>query len=251
MSASRVELAAIAALLLFGGVLIALDWPATLTDEDDYMPYALADLVHGRNPYATVHTETRTVHRPWADQTYSWTTALPYFPLIAFLQLPGIDYRWTALLSYGALLLALRGKRVGFWAFANPLVAWLAASGFNDFAPLALVAWSARSALPWLAWLAAASKQFFLPLLAVDAFLRREWRVFVGSALFTLAVCVPFLLLDPGAFVRSAFLDHAAKAPRLFVFVNYALYPLYAATVMWPARAAARDALIARNAQGE
>lgn len=228
------RLAWIAACVVAGGVLVALDWPATLTDEDDYMPYALADIASGRNPYAAQHEGSGTIVRPWNEQAYEWQTSYPYLPALALLQIPGLDYRWTALLAYGALLLALRSRAWGFWAFANPLGVWFAASGFNDFVPLALLAWSTR--LPWLAWIAAASKQSILPLLAVEAILTRSWRKLAASGAFTVLVCVPFVLWDPRAFVEGVFLVHANKASDAWNYWNYWLYPVYAVAVLAPAR---------------
>lgn len=230
----RGTLAWIGACLVAGGILVAMDWPATLTDEDDYMPHALADALAGRNPYATTHRDEGVIERPWGDQGYAWETEYPYLPMLLFLQLPGLDYRWTALVAYGALLLALRHRRWGFWAFANPLGVWFAASGFNDFVPLALVAWSTR--IPWLAWLAAASKQFILPLLVVEAALTRSWRKLAGAAAFTLAVCIPFLAWDAPAFLEGVLLDHLDKAPDAWNYWNYWLYPVYAVAVIAPAR---------------
>lgn len=220
--------AAIAALLLLGGILVALDWPATLTDEDDYMPLALGDLLAGRNPYATEHTGAGTIERPWGTQAYSWTTTYPYLPALAALQLPFLDYRITALVAYALLLWALRDASPrAFYAFANPLVLWLAASGFNDFVGLALLAWSRRRASRVLAGVAAACKQFILPLIAIEAAIARDWRRLAIPAALAATLTLPFLLWDAPAFIGSAFLGHLGKVPDLYVFWNYLLYPLY------------------------
>lgn len=231
---SRGRVAWIGACLLAVATLIVLDWPATLTDEDDYMPHALADLLAGRDPYATVHRGEGVMERPWGTQAYAWETTYPYLPLLLFLQLPGIDYRWTAFVAFGALLVALRGTRWGLWAFANPLGVWLAASGFNDFVPLALVAWSTRA--PWLAWVAAACKQMILPLLALEALFMRSWRKFAHAALFTLVVSLPFLVWDARAFVDGVFLAHLDKAHDAWSYWNYWLYLVFALAVLAPAR---------------
>lgn len=230
----RLKVAWIGTLLVAGALLVVLDWPATLTDEDEYMPHALADLLAGRNPYETTHAQSGVIERPWGDQPYSWETAYPYLPMLLLLQVPGIDFRWTALFAYGALLVALRDTRWGFWAFANPMGVWFAASGFNDFAPLALLAWSRH--VPWLAWIAAASKQFILPLLAVEAILTREWRKLAGAVMFTAAICLPFVLWGPAAFVGGVAGAHLNKAPDWWSYWNYWLYLVYLVTVIAPAR---------------
>lgn len=224
----RSRMAIVLALVAAGLVLVWLDWPATLTDEDDYMPRALDDLVHGRNPYATPHTGTGTIDRPWGEEPYEWTTTYAYLPALAILQIPLVDYRVTALLGYAILLLALRDAPArAFFAFGNPLVLWLAASGFNDFVPLAILAWATRVGSPVLAGLAAACKQLVLPLIAIEAALARDPKRLLVPLAIASALTLPFVLLDPAAFVASAITIHLAKVPDLYVFWNYLLYPLY------------------------
>lgn len=237
---TRARLIGLASVVAFGAVLVALDWPATLTDEDDYMPFALGDVLAGRNPYATSHSGGGVIERPWGEQEYSWETTYPYLPALLFLQVPGLDYRWTALAAYALLLVALRHSTWGFWAFANPLVAWFAASGFNDFVALALLAWASRTPSGWPAWVAAACKQFVLPMLVADAVIRRSWRV-LAPVLACAVISLPFVLWDPSAFARSAILQHASKAPIAYDFWNYWLYPLFFASVMLPAAWSARN----------
>lgn len=215
-------------LVAAGLALVALDWPATLTDEDDYMPRSLEDLLATRNPYATEHAGQGVIERPWGTQAYEWATTLPYLPAAALLQIPLVDYRITALLAYAFLLLGLRDASPrAFYAFANPVVLWLAASGFNDLVPLALLAWARRVHAPILAGVASACKQLVLPLLVAEATVARDWRRLAVPALVAAAITLPFILWDPGAFFASAFLVHASKAPDLYVFWNYLLYPLY------------------------
>lgn len=233
---NAVRLAAMAVLLVLGAAAVVLDWPATLTDEDDYMPYALGDVLALRNPYATTHEETRTVTSPFGAFTYSWSTAYPYLPTLAVLQVPGLDYRWTALLAYAALLMALRDRVRAFWVFANPAVAWFAASGFNDFVPLAILAWAAKKRWGALEWIACGAKQFVLPLVAVDAALRREPRRLLTAAAATVLVTLPFVAFDAAAFWTAAIGQHVPKAQVVFLHWNYALYPLFYFAVMRPAR---------------
>lgn len=227
------------ALLAAGAVLVLLDSPASLTDEDDYLPHALDDLLSGRNPYATRHSGERTVTGPWGGERYDWTTTYPYLPAVALIQVPGVDYRWTALLAYGALLLALRDRPLAFLAFGNPLVLRLAASGFNDFVVLALAAWAVRSGRAWPAWLAAGGKQLALPVLLLHHALRGEWRRAAGVLGAAVAFSLPFVLWDASAFWHSAVAQHLAgpdsKLPNVAAHVNYALYPLFALVVVLPA----------------
>lgn len=239
-------------LLAGGGALVLLDWPATLTDEDDYMSRALGDLVAGRNPYATAHGGDVLVEYPWGTTWRDhWETTYPYLPALAFLQIPGLDYRWTSLLAYGLLLGALRERPGGFLAFGNPLVMVLAASGFNDFVALALLAWGLRGRGLAYRALAAASKQLVLPLLLLDAALRRDWRPAAFAIGIAALATLPFVLADPAAFWHSAVSQHAAKVPKLGKFLNYWLYPLFAVAVLVPdarrQRAGPADALPTRQ----
>lgn len=238
----RVRLALGVLMVVFGAGLVLLDWPATLTDEDDYMPHALGDVLAGRDPYATRHEGGGTIVRPWGEHAYAWEATYPYLPALLFLQAPGVDYRWVALAAYAALLAALPSGRLALLAFANPLVAWFAASGFNDFVPLALLAWSMRTGRAWPAWIAVACKQGVLPLLAADALLRRSPRLLLTSLAALAVACVPFLLWDAQAFVGSALFAHADKAGEAYGYWNYWLYPLFFLAVMLPRGRAGRSA---------
>lgn len=251
---SQAAVAWIAAHVALAAALVLLEAPASLTDEDEYMPHALADVLAGRNPYATRHSGIETTPGPWGGSTFEWETHFPYFPALAVLQIPGIDYRWTALLAYAALLLALRDRPLALVAFANPIVARLAASGFNDFVPLALLAWSLRGrsasrgasaprpskAFAWLAGLAAAAKQFALPIVLLDCAIRREWRRAALATLAAAAVVLPFVLWDPAAFWRAVWAQNAERAGRAWTHPNYWLWPLFALALVVPLAVSSR-----------
>lgn len=227
--------------LALGAVLVLLDAPAGLTDEDEYMPHALGDLLAGRNPYATLHREEETTGGPWGGFTFEWETYYPYFPALAVLQVPFVDYRWSALLAYAALLVALRDRPIALVLFANPLVARLAASGFNDFVPLALLAWSFRTRAAWPSWLAVAAKQFALPLVLLDCAIRREPRRALAAAAVTAAALAPFVLWDPAAFWHAVWTQNAARAGRAWTHPNYWLWPLFALAVVAPLALSSRS----------
>lgn len=229
------------ALVLGAALVLVFDAPGT--DEDDYMPFALGDLLGGRNPYATHHEQARTVGGLAGGWSYEWATTYPYLPLLAVLQVPGVDYRWTALLAYALLLWALRTRMLAFALFANLPVLWLAASGFNDFVVLALLAWADRTGKGWPAWLASGAKQLALPLVALDAALRGEPRRLVAAAAVAAVVTLPFVLWDPAAFWQSAVEVHLRRVgPGVAVHHNYFLYVLYAVAVTVPSARAARAA---------
>ena len=225
--------------LLAGGLAIVLLDPSG-TDEDEYMPLAFGDFVSSKDPYRTTHEADRATYARGAGLSDLWTTSYPYLPVLALLQVPFLDYRWTALAAYGALLAALRDRRVAFFAFANPLVLALAVNGFNDFVPLALLAWADRTRRDVPMWLACAAKQFAPLLVALDLGLRRAWRRLAMAAAFTLAVTMPYVVWDPGAFVRAAVLHNTSLLADPLHHANYALYPLYALAVVVPGALASR-----------
>lgn len=231
---SRARVIWIGILLAAGAVMILLDGPASLTDEDDYMPYALGDLARGDNPYATAHEATRTSTGPFGGDTYTWSTVYPYLPVLAILQIPFLDYRFTAMIAYGLFLYAMRERALPFYAFANPLVLWFAASGFNDFVVLALLAWGRRTTSPWLTGLACAAKQFALPLVLVVAALERDLRGAVRAIVIAGAIMLPFILWGPAAFLDGSVLQHLNKVGNVPWHYNYLFYPLWLGVAVVP-----------------
>ncbi|MBI2077110.1 MAG: hypothetical protein HYT80_01885 [Euryarchaeota archaeon] len=228
--------------LLVGSVLVLTENPlARLTDEDEYMPLGLQDLLQGRNPYTTGRASDHALDSTcaWHDASRCWYS-LPYLPLSILLQVPLLDYRWTALLAFGALGWAVRDRPGAFLALANPGALILAASGFTDLVVVALLAWSIRSKAPILSWLSAGAKQFALPLLILHHGLRKEWTRLAGASAFTLGVILPFLFWDPAAFYYWTVQVHVTGADHKWWGIlgighaNYLLYYAFAATVLYP-----------------
>lgn len=227
--------------MVAGAVLIAANHPWTrLTDEDDYIPLGLNDLLQGRNPYAVGRASDHSLDPSCTQHSTGCWYSLPYLPLSLLLQVPFIDYRWTALIAFGALGWGLRDRTWAFLALANPGALLLAANGFTDLVVVALMAWSIRTKKPFFAWLAAGAKQFALPLLIIYHGARREWRKAMNATAFTAAILVPFILWNPGAFYYWTIQVHLAGSDRKWsgfpgVFHgNYLLYYAFAAIVMYP-----------------
>lgn len=228
--------------LLVGGLLIWTDTGLVrLTDEDDYMPLGAADLLAGRNPYATGRATDHSIDLTctWHDEPRCWYS-LPYLPLSILLQLPLADYRWTSLAAFGLLGLAVRDRPWAFLALANPLALLLAANGFTDLVVVALLAWAVRTNSRLLGWLAAGAKQFALPILVVLELARGErLRALQASAAAAL-VCLPFLLWDARSFLYWTAEVHVVGGDDKWSGVlgighgNYLLYYAFAATVLYP-----------------
>ena len=62
-----------------------------------------------------------------------------YLPLLTLVQVPGVDYRWVALAGWAATVVLLRRYPAAVVVWGSAYVALLAANGFNDFVPLALL----------------------------------------------------------------------------------------------------------------
>jgi hypothetical protein len=227
--------------MLAGGYSIIFEAPTSLfTDEYRYMPHALDDILHLRNPYSTQHSEDVRIKTMTGSFQYNWRTTDPYLPLIAIFQIPFIDYRWTSLLAYASLLWRLRKKPAQFFGFANPFVFPLAASGFNDFVVLALLAWGEVGGNSIFELLACGCKQFALPIVVVYHAFRREWWKIARACAFTTAIILPFIALNPQSFWYSVVVQHFvgenAKIPEFFSYYNYGLYVIYAVLVVIPFR---------------
>ncbi len=228
-------------LLLASVIAIAWELPfANRTEEDNYMPLALDDVVHGRNPYATWHFYDHKFEGAWTSIHDGFWSPFVYLPVLAILQLPLVDYRFTALAAYAALLWALRDRPPAFLAFGNPFVAHLASSGYNDFVPLALLAWSLRVRIRALTWLALGAKQLALPMLLVWHAMRRDARGALEALAATALFTIPFLVWDAQSFWDSAVTKHLTGSGEKFSpflqlgHQNYWLWVLFFLFVLWP-----------------
>lgn len=237
----------LAGLLLLGGLLVFTNHPlGRLTDEDEYMPLGLQDLLAGRNPYATGRGSDHAIDLSCVRHDDGCWYSYPYLPLGLALQIPVLDYRWTALTAFAALAWAIRDRPLAFFTFANPLALILAVSGFTDLVVIALLAWSMKTQNRVLAWLAAGSKQFALPVIVLYYGLRREWRRLGETVSVTALVVAPFLLWDASSFLYWTVGVHIAGTDHKWLGVlgighgNYLLYYAFLATVIYPNLKASR-----------
>jgi hypothetical protein len=162
-----------------------------------------------------------------------------YLPGLAFAEVPGISYKWTALGAWAATLYLLRhrGEAVVLWG--GMWVGLLAANGFNDFVPcLALtLAFTARTG--WTSrvaeFISLGLKQFANLVVVGVHLYRRHWRDALVAVVVTAAILVPFAVLSPDGVVCHALLIQPGNCsqgvgPALGTgFVhheNYLLWPL-------------------------
>jgi hypothetical protein len=170
-----------------------------------------------------------------------------YLPGLAFAEIPGISYKWTAVGAWAGTiyLLRRRGDSVVLWGGA--WVALLAANGFNDFVPflaLTLTFVTLVGTPSKLAEVVSLGLKQFANLVVVAVHLyHRRWRDALLAVVITAAILAPFaylspsgvechvLLIQPGACSRGAgsalgtgFVDH----------INYLLWPLFVIAIFGP-----------------
>ncbi|MCS7032752.1 MAG: hypothetical protein NZ561_02015 [Phycisphaerae bacterium] len=223
-------------LLMIGAFLVA-GWaciysnPHPRIDVLEFQKHSAAALLGGSNPYGIRYRDIYEGHGtdfygPGVIENGWLTYPFPYPPLSVLLVVPGQligDVRYAhlaAMAAAGALIAACAPGRLGILAAAllltSPRALFLVQTGWTE--PLlillaAAVTWSALHCrrILWLAlglWLAV--KQYLLLLIPLTKLLgptlgsRRRWRqTMLAAGLVAAATIVPFLILDPQAFIRG------------------------------------------------
>jgi hypothetical protein len=201
-----------------------------LSDEPYATPaFARAGLALYTQPVSFDYTQFGRMHHEF--------TYYVYFPLLTYLQVPGLDYRWVSIAAWVGGVLWVRRDRYAASALAMPWVGLLAANGQNDFVPLlaltlALAAPRWRGA-PVLELLALGLKQFANVIVIAYHLLRREWRGALLAALVSVLFLSPYLFVNAGAvYCRVLFANPSggctpASASFLLLKRNYWLYPTW------------------------
>jgi putative flippase GtrA len=125
-----------------------------------------------------------------------------YLPLLAFVQLPDLDYRWVTVGAWALTIWWVRRSGASVTLFGAPWVALLAANGFNDFVPLAALTATFVALAGWRSRLAEVValglKQFANAIVVADHLWHRQWRDAAIAVAVTAAILAPFAYLDPG-----------------------------------------------------
>jgi len=177
------------------------------------------------------------------------SSAYIYLPLMTFLQVPGLDYRWVTVGAWALMVYLVRRTPASVFLLGGPWVALLAANGFNDFVPLffltlffaVLSGWSARAAEV----VALGLKQFANVIVVVYYLWKRRWREALLAVGITAAFLLPFALLDPdGVLCHAVLLDPQAActagnslgfASEVFTHLNYPVWVLWLLAILGPA----------------
>jgi hypothetical protein len=168
---------------------------------------------------------------------YHEFTYYVYLPLLTYLQVPGLDYRWVSVAAWVGAVLWVRRDRYAASALAMPWVALLAANGQNDFVPLlalslALAPPRWRGA-PVLEVVALGLKQFANVIVVGYHLLRREWRAALLATVVSVLFLSPYLFVNAGAVYCRVLLANPsggctpASASFLLLKRNYWLYPTW------------------------
>ncbi|HXW67224.1 MAG TPA: hypothetical protein VEL82_05065 [Thermoplasmata archaeon] len=178
-------------------------------------------------------------------KTYLENSYDVYLPLLAFVQIPGVDYRWISLIAWAAMLYLLRGNGRALAGLAVPWVPLLAANGQNDFVPLfaltlALAFTGPLGRARWAAEVfALALKQLANVVVVLYHLARREYVRALAAVAITAAILAPFLYLDASGvwchvIVGDPGSTCTSRPLSFFVFKrNYWLYPTWVAVVFY------------------
>jgi putative flippase GtrA len=165
-----------------------------------------------------------------------------YLPLLMFFQVPGTDYKWFALGCWVLMVLLVRKEFDVGVMLAQPYVAIIAASGYNDlvvllFMTLAFVGFEGRRQR-WAEWLALGMKQFANAFTLAYYLLRRDWRNTLLTAGISAAFLLPFLIWSGPAVLCPAVLADrlptCAGGGAPSYLLNYSVWVVWAVAVFYP-----------------
>ncbi len=171
-----------------------------------------------------------------------------YLPLLPWIQVPGLDYRWVTVAAWVGVLYLTRANGVASVILGAPWVGVLAACGFNDFVPLlflTLTFVTLTGPASRLAEIVSLGLKQFANVIVVGYWLaRRRWREAAFAAAVTAAFLLPFAYLDAyGTYCHAILLDAApncvggAQSNSLAVIgshLNYWVWPLWLLAIFGP-----------------
>ena len=214
------------------------------TDEPWAIGGYLAELAHGQDPYAAFLVVNYQVHvlSFWSNSVTS-VSQYTYLPLLLFAQVPGtgnIGYEILCLLLWVGLVYVVRRDEFAAIVLASPVVALLAANGFNDLPVLFLMTLSLRG---WtgpkakvVEYVTYGMKQFANVFWFVYYVVRRDFVRGLLVLAITLAIALPFLVWDASSFYCQALTlgvgpgcpaGGARGLSDLWDHWNYYLWPLW------------------------
>jgi hypothetical protein len=164
-----------------------------------------------------------------------------YLPLLTFVQVPDLDYRWVSLAAWLGAVYFLRKDPLAAAGFSTAWIPLLAANGQNDFVPLFALTLALVVPLGTYRWpaevFALALKQLANVVIVGYHLARRQYGQAALAVVITAAILAPFVYLDPGGvwchvIVGDPGASCMAHPWTFFVFKrNYWLYPSWVGVV--------------------
>lgn len=231
--------------LAFGVVSIITGWGNGLTDEPFTTPRFASFVLSGHDPYTT--------QLVFSYQEYGHTIQSQsyylYLPLLMFLQIPGIGYKWFALGCWALMVLLTRKRFDAATMLAQPYVLVIAASGYNDLVVLLLLTLGfvglGGRRQKWAEYLSLGCKQFANVFVFVYYLVRRRWVDSAVTLAVSAAFLVPFLVWGGTAVICPAvFADRliCSSSGNASILLNYPVWVVWAFSVFYvPLRAWIRD----------
>ncbi len=238
--------------IAFAVLSILTGWGNGLTDEGFTTPRFAGFLLAGHDPYTTPMTIAYAAY----GRHFVSTSYYVYLPVLMFLQVPGVPYKWFSLACWVVLVALVRKRFSTAVLLAQPYVMIVAENGYNDLVLLVLltvafVGVEGRRS-KWAEWIALGCKQFANVFVLLYYAVRRDWRNFLVTAGVSAAFVVPFFLWNGDRVLcptllanRPAFCPHTGGIQLL---INYPVWAVWVFAVFYgPALVAVRQALVRRS----
>jgi len=223
--------------LLFSVVSIVTGWGNGLTDEPFTTPRFAGWTLSGHNPY----TEQLVFTYIQYGKEYSSASYYLYLPLLMFLQIPGISYKWFTLACWALMVLLARKRFDTAILLAQPYVVILAASGYNDLPVLLLLTlgflgYEGRRQ-KWAEYLSLGCKQFANIFVVAYYLVRRRWLDSAIAIGVTALFIAPFVVWGgPVVLCRAVLADRLSICPSggsATLLFNYPVWLVWVFAVFW------------------
>ena len=231
--------------LAFGALSILTGWGNGLTDEAFTTPRFAGFVLSGHDPYVTMLVFS---YQQYGQTLHSQSYYL-YLPLLMFLQIPGIDYKWFTLGCWALLVLLARKRFDTATLLAQPYVVLIAASGYNDLPVLLLLTLGfvgiEGRRQKWAEYLSLGCKQFANAFVFVYYLVRRRWLDSALTIVVSAAFLVPFVVWSgPAVLCPSVFADRLTQCTAgasAGLLLNYPVWAVWVVAVFYlPALALVR-----------
>jgi hypothetical protein len=169
-----------------------------------------------------------------------------YLPLLPFVAVPCLDYRWFTLGIWGLMVYAVRKRYYASMALGGQYPALMSANGFNDVVPLlfltlAFVTFTGQRSQV-AKFLSLGMKQFANTFVFLYHVFRREWLQAGLTVLATILFLLPFLIWDWKSAICTPILDmppDCQSIENLLVNsvhsrINFALWPVWVVAIFYP-----------------